>query len=1178
MRLGRPRVQGCDARILEALYLTAPRLGITRTGDVLALPARDDGRVAHSSTVRVLHERAAPEGLPAGTVTFLLADVEGSLRLWETDPDAAGLAIKRLNLIVDEISATHNGVRPVEQGEGDSFVIAFEHADDAAACAVALQLAFAGEAWAGGLHVRTRIALHTGKAELRDEGNYVGSAISRCGRLRSLAHGGQTLISATTYELVSDALPPSVTARDLGLHEIRDVERPLRIYQLDHPDLDQTFPPLRSLEVLTHNLPRQLTSFVGREAELRDVEALLTTNKSRLVTLTGPGGCGKTRLALRVAERAAENFPDGIWFTDLASVREDSAVAEVVAETVGGPTAAAHSAEQKLRDQLRPRRALVILDNCEQVIEGCAALADDLLRHCTGLTIVATSREPLRVEGETQWRVPSMTAPGVGDTGAIATLEAYDAVKLFIERAVRARANFAVTNETAPAVAQICQQLDGLPLAIELAAARVRLLSPDEIARSLSDRFRLLHGGARSARQRQQTLAASVDWSYDLLDERERILLRRLHVFRGGFTLTAAEDVCAGEGLDGIERVHVLDLLAALVDKSLVVSGQGNDGPDGRYRLLETIRLYASQRARDAGEVDIVERRHAEAFCAFARRAMDEVVGPNQLQWLTTVDAQYENLRTALDWAVRNGDGAIGLSFVASLGNFWNVRGHWQEGLRWIDKLRPFQADASEGLRRIVEFVEAGLRAMCGDVESAIPVMQRVAERATAEEKHFAAAWAYNQLAKYGSVSDGVTARGYFERGVDAARKSGRPAILADTLSYWAWRELSAADTDRAVALADEARQVAKEGGDVRSSAVALLPRSVAALRVGDIGLARSLADEAVALATELAEPFILGSALLVLNEVALLSGDHDRARRLVDEAMRVTADMGAHYLAADEIFRGRLAYFDGDVETAVDLFSRSVGKRDPMVTAGFIFRRGLVGPPEWLIAAGHLDEARAVITETRALAAAADNQFTEAHLDFADALLKMAERDRLGAESVAHRALATFARAKARAEVIRTLKLLADLALVAESATEAARLMGAALAAQQDMGLVLGTIEQRSDAELEKRIRSALGDSYERAAGEGAGLSLEEAVAYAIRGRGERKRPAAGWESLTPTELDVVRLVATGATNREIGDQLFVSPNTIKSHLAHVFAKLGVANRAELSRVATERGLTTGG
>ncbi|MFP5327217.1 MAG: ATP-binding protein, partial [Acidimicrobiia bacterium] len=643
--------------------------------------------MAQSSTVRVLHERGTPEALPVGTVTFLLADIEGSLRLWEKDPKAMGLAIQRMHLLVDAVVAQHDGVRPVEQGEGDSFVVAFEHADDAVACALGLQLALAREPWPGALDLRTRMALHTGKAELRDEGNYVGSAISRCGRLRSLAHGGQTIVSATTYELVSDALPEGVKARDLGLHEIRGVDRPLRIYQLDHAELDRTFPPLRSLEVLTGNLPPQLTSFVGREAELRDVEALLATNASRLVTPTGPGGCGKTRLALRVAERIAENYPDGIWFADLSSVRDDALVADAVAEATGRAAGATLSALEKVREHLRPRRALVILDNCEQVVEGAASLVDDLLRHCTGLTILATSREPLRVEGEAQWRVPSMSAPGTGDTGAVAALEAYDAVRLFIERAVKARANFAVTNETAPAVAQICQQLDGLPLAIELAAARVRLLSPDAIAQGLSDRFRLLHGGARSTGARQQTLEASVDWSYDLLDEGERTLLRRLHVFRGGFTLTAAEEACTGEGLAGIDRLDVLDLLAALVDKSLVVSGNADSGPDWRYRLLETIRMYAFDRARDAGEDEALGRRHAEVFAAFARSAMYEVIGADQLEWLAKVDAEHDNLRAALDWAVRNEDGRIGLSIVASMGNFWNVRGHWQEALRWIDKL-----------------------------------------------------------------------------------------------------------------------------------------------------------------------------------------------------------------------------------------------------------------------------------------------------------------------------------------------------------------------------------------------------------------------------------------------------------------------------------------------------------
>ena len=1133
--------------------------------------------MAHSSTVRALHQRSTPAALPQGTVTFLLADVEGSLRLWETDPQAMGLAIQRMHLIVDEVADRHKGVRPVEQGEGDSFVIAFEHADDAVACAVAVQLAFATEAWPGALHLSTRIALHTGKAELRDEGNYVGSAISRCGRLRALAHGGQTLVSATTYELVGEVLPLSVTVRDLGLHEIRDVDRPLRIYQLDHPDLLQTFPPLRSLEVLTHNLPRQLTSFVGREVELRDIEALLTTSRSRLVTLTGPGGCGKTRLALRVAERIAENFPDGIWFADLAGVREDALVAETVAGVMGRPPAAVRSAIDTVRDHLRPRRALVVLDNCEQVIEGCAELADDLLRHCTGLTVLATSREPLRVDGEAHWRVPSMASPGAGDTGAVATLEAYDAVRLFIERAVRARANFAVTNESAPAVAHICQQLDGLPLAIELAAARVRLLSPDEIARGLSDRFRLLHGGARSARERQQTLAASVDWSYDLLTESERTLLRRLHVFRGGFTLTAAEDVCAAEGLEGLAGLDVLDLLAALVDKSLVVSGRDDAGPDGRYRLLETIRHYAAKKALEAGETELLEQRHAEFFQAYGRTAMNEVVGPDQLEWIARVEAEHDNFRTALDWAVRTGSGSVGLSLIASLGNFWNIRGHWQEALRWMDKLGPFRGGVSPRLCEVVDFEQAGFRAMCGDVVAAIPVMERRAERSLAQGNHFAAAWAFNQLGKYASLFDSDASRSYFERGVTAARQSGRPSILADTLTYWAWRELAEGETQAGVALADEARRVASEGSDVRGHALSLLPRAVAALRVGDHALGRALTEECIALATSIGEPFILGSALLVLAEVELLRGDTQRARRWVDEGVRISADIGAPYVTADEMHRGRLSFFEGDVDTAVALYQRALRKQDPMFTASFFLRQGAVGPAEWLIAADLLEDARTVIDTSMPLAISGGHRYAQAHLDAADARLRLKKGDRSGAEAAAHRALSTFSHASARIDVVRTLELLAEVTLAAESAVEAARLVAAADAARAELGVARGAVEQATAADLAQRLETELGAAFDRAKSEGAAMSLEEAIAYAARGRGDRKRPSSGWDSLTPTELDVVRLVATGASNREIGEQLFVSPNTIKSHLAHVFAKLGVSNRAELARVATERGLTTG-
>ncbi|MGH3967197.1 MAG: ATP-binding protein, partial [Mycobacterium sp.] len=442
--------------------------------------------------------------LPTGTVTLLLADVEGSTRLWETQPAEMTTAIARLNQTVSEIIAAHDGVRPVEQGEGDSFVAAFARASDAIACALELQRAPLAP-------IRLRIGIHTGEIQLRDEGNYAGPTINRTARLRDLGHGGQTLLSGTSEDLVVDRLPADAWLTDLGTHPLRDLPRPERVVQLCHPDLVNEFAPLRvSTVVVSQHLPVQLTSFVGRDAEGTQLRELLAEN--RVVTLTGAGGVGKTRLAIQVAAQLAGEFADGVWYVDLAPITDPELVPVTVARALGLPDQPGCSAMDTLIRFVGGRQMLVVLDNCEHLLDASAELVVALLGAAPGLTLLATSREAIGVAGEVGWRVPSLSLDD-------------EAIELFTDRARHARPGFAVSDANAAAVGEICARLDGVPLAIELAAARVRALSLAEILDSLHDRFRLLTGGARTAVRRQQTLRASVDWSHALLTGPERVLL-----------------------------------------------------------------------------------------------------------------------------------------------------------------------------------------------------------------------------------------------------------------------------------------------------------------------------------------------------------------------------------------------------------------------------------------------------------------------------------------------------------------------------------------------------------------------------------------------------------------------------------------------------------------------------
>ncbi|MDX6655044.1 MAG: hypothetical protein QOH18_2314, partial [Solirubrobacterales bacterium] len=486
--------------------------------------------------------------LPSGTVTLLLADVEGSTRLWETQPDAMTATLAHLNQTVDGLVAVHGGVRPVEQGEGDSFVAAFARASDAISCALQLQLAPLAP-------IRLRIGLHTGEVQLRDEGNYAGPTINRAARLRDLAHGGQTVLSGATEPLVVDRLPADAWLTDLGVHALRDLPRPERVVQLNHLDLASDFPPLRTAnDGGRSHLPVQLTTFVGRGAQIGDVRQLLTDN--RLVTLTGAGGVGKTRLAVHVAAQAANQFGDGVWCVDLAPITDPAVVPVVVARTLGLLDQPGRSTMDTVSRFVRDRTMLLVLDNCEHLLDASGALVIAVLGSGPDVTVLATSREPIGVAGELTWRVPSLTLDD-------------EAVELFVDRARRGRPDFRLTEDNSAAVAEICRRLDGMPLAIELAAARIRTLSLSQIVESLHHSFRLLTGGARTAVRRQQTLRASVDWSHAMLTEPERALFRRLAAFMGGFDLDAAHAVGASTDM---ERFQLIDLLGLLVDKSLVVA------------------------------------------------------------------------------------------------------------------------------------------------------------------------------------------------------------------------------------------------------------------------------------------------------------------------------------------------------------------------------------------------------------------------------------------------------------------------------------------------------------------------------------------------------------------------------------------------------------------------------
>jgi predicted ATPase/class 3 adenylate cyclase len=593
--------------------------------------------------------------LPTGTVTFLFTDLAVSTRLWDLEPDRMQEALARHDEILREGVVAHGG--QVVKGRGDGVHAVFATADAAVRAAIDCQLAMDAEVWAVSEPLRVRIGLHTGVAQLR-EADYFGSAVNRAARLMDLAHGGQIVCSQATADLARDVLAEGVTLVDLGEHRLRDLSRPERVFQVGAAGLERQFAPLASVDSFPGNLPLQVSSFIGREQESDLTIAAL--GEARVVTLTGVGGVGKTRLALQVAAEVLPGFREGAWLVELAGVRDPEGVVDAFAALFRVSARSGQSLVEALVEFFGTKQLLLVVDNCEHLLDPVAELIDEFRHSCPGVVVLATSREGLALPGERILAVPSLSAPGVD--AALDAVAVSQAVRLFVDRAQAADATFALGAENAPAVVRVCRRLDGVPLAIELAAARVNVMSPTELAAGLDHRFDVLAGGRRGAVKRQQTLRATIDWSYDLLDDAQQRLLARFAVFANSCTRDAAEHVCAA---DPIEARAVFGLLSDLVDRYLVVAERGGRGT--RYRLLETIREYAEERLAEQGETTALRARHGEYYLEFARAAAAEFAGPQQIDAGQRLTAERDNVLAAMQYAVDTDNVDLAFELLSSM-------------------------------------------------------------------------------------------------------------------------------------------------------------------------------------------------------------------------------------------------------------------------------------------------------------------------------------------------------------------------------------------------------------------------------------------------------------------------------------------------------------------------------
>jgi predicted ATPase/class 3 adenylate cyclase len=1013
--------------------------------------------------------------LPTGTATLVLADVEGSTRLWETRPEEMTAAFARLDHALGNLVSAHGGVRPVEQGEGDSFVAAFARASDAVACALELQRAPLAP-------IRLRIGVHTGEVQLRDEGNYIGATINRAARIRDLAHGGQTVLSGTTEDLVADVLPADAWLVDLGRHELRGVPRPERVVQLCHPDLRNDFPPLRTAStVVSHNLPVQLTSFVGRGAQMTDVEKLLVDN--RLVTLTGAGGAGKTRLAVEIAARIAADFRDGVWYVDLAPVTEPGVVPVAVARALGLPDQPGRSTMDTLLRFVRDRQMLVVLDNCEHLLDACADLVVTLLGAAPGLTLLATSREPIGVAGEVSWRVPSLSL-------------ADEAIELFVDRASRARPDFAVDDDNAPAVGEICRRLDGMPLAIELAAARVRALSVAEILDSLHDRFRLLTGGARTAVRRQQTLRASVDWSHALLTEPERVLFRRLAVFLGGFDLDAAQAVASS---GDVERFQVLDLLALLVDKSLVVAE--NSGGRTRYRLLETVRQYALEKLGESDEADVVRAHHRDFYTAMVA-LLETPARTDYEQRVELAEIEIDNLRAAFEWSRENSDLEPALELASSLQLLWLTRGRIREGLAWFDAvltdLDAHHLEVAAAVRARALADKAVLGSQLGDADEMAQAQQALALAREIDDPALLA----RALTACGltAAMKAEVAQPYFAEAIGLTRAVGDGWRLSQILIWQATAAIVAGDPSSAREAAEEARDLADAIGDRVGSRQCRVCLGWSQLWQGDLAGAAAENGALAAEARATHDGIIEANSLAGQCYALALQGDISAARAAADAALQSASELGAVYVGVAHMAVGQAALAAGD-HAAAARASEAAWQHLSVVPGSAAAPRALSA--EATLASGDLIAARRLVDEAVTIASGFQLVValtTRARVAIAQGDVEQAERD-------AHDALVCAADIGAQLGIPDILECLATLAGQDGSHPEAARLFGAAHAIRQRIGTVRFKIYDAGYEASLTALREAMGEQdIESAWAEGAAMSIEEAIAYAQRGRGERK------------------------------------------------------------------------
>lgn len=1117
---------------------------------------------------------------PTGTVTFLFTSVEDVPRHGgeaATSPDSGPSG---LVAILDVVAEEHDGVRLVVGDETGApthhHVLAFGRALDAVRAALDTQQAIEhGTEQADeplSIHA-IRLAVHTGDVHA-DDGRYTGPAVHQGERIAAAVHGGQLVVSRTTHDLVADGADDRLLLSPLGSHRLPGVARPIELFQVDRGTTPTPFPSLRTLDGTPNNLPRSLTSFVGRAEARAEIGALVGNH--RLTTLTGSGGCGKTRLAVEVAGDVIDRFDDGAWFVDLAPITDPDDVATALADVLQLRLSPGLSVVDHVIARLRREQALIVLDNCEHLLDGSGALVDALLTRTDHVRVLVTSREPLGLAGELTWRIPSLSLP-TADADPSAVL-ATEAGALFLARADLARAeggrhldDTTIDDGTASAIGAICRRLDGIPLAIELAAARLRFRTVDEVRDELDDRFRVLTGGGRNVLPRQRTLEASVAWSHDLLTPTEQTVLRRCAVFAGGFRPDDAVAVLAED--DGLDAATVAEVVTRLVDKSLL-SASGSSAPTRRLVMLETVRQFAAQRLLEHGETERLRDRHLAHVHRWAHTMQAPLRDERTVESLAAVDAEQDNVRAALAWADATADGPRMIQILDCTWPWWELRGHRRDLDQWLRRLATHEAtlDDTGRARMLLCDINNHYGLESGDEEQGRALALREELTDLDDER---------SAAELDAVIAGNT--WWSGRPMDGppllAAAAARCEAAGDEYMAW-WCRIGETIGPLFVSRIDLAlpRMRELEPG-VRAFGSPVLLASLLGLRAqaeaiaGNLAAARRIGAESAerrAPITSTGEAIVPIAAATMAD---LAQGRPSTRRRLLRQLVdRYTAEGSLLFVPWLCDLLTRIDVAEGRPEVALRVVDGVLSHPEAVAVAFYrVHLRETRALATWLL--GDLDAARAELEDLRTDAAEVGNLRSSALADLHLAGLDREQGDHLQAAERVHRAMATFEEMGLALDVAACLDELTGLALDADRPVHAARLSGASAAIRRPEGACFRLGRQPVlDADV-ARGRAALGDEeWDREHQAGAELSLADAIAFATRTRGERARPTVGWDSLTPTERRVADLAADGLTNAAIAGQLLMSAETVKSHLSHTYRKLGIANRTQLAAELARR------